>query len=816
MNDQSGRSVTRFITITLLLTALLPMSILGAYWIVHEISHYKEHAEHLVDDFMSRNRSRIKWEVVSVLDFIQREATVYQARRSAQLKNQTLQAHKVASYTHKRFLGSLPPSERQQSLLDAIEFTHANIDPARLLVFDHRGAVLLDLQPAVSTETDRNSQRTLDAKTIFTILKQVPEQVQQSTLGIPSKSNGKTSAADNNIAYFKRFKPLDWIIVSFFPTSALNDTHFKSQLILQIKSLQPTYSRYIFVADAAGNLLLGPYAGSSFFEMKDPHGKPIRETLQALQSKEGGFVEYVLEDENLIYQGPKLSYVSFNRDLQWFVGAGMLFEELDKSLADNQRSLNHTIRDFVRDGAVLFGLLLLLIIVTVRFLNRRIIRHVSALTEMLEDAVTHSRLQDENRFRFRENRYLVRHINEIISKKLASEKARSKSELKYRLLFMNLRDGYVETDVEDRIVEVNDSFCGMTGYSRAELLALSITDVIDLKMAPEDMEIYKELLLQTGYSELFEMNTRRKDGSFFAAEIQLYAVYEDEDFIGIRGLIRDISERKEAERREHLQHRQLIQADKLISLGILTSGVAHEINNPNQFIITHHALIKDIWEDSQRILDHYAEENGDFPLNGLPYSTVRENIPTFFKNVTEGTHRIQKIVSELKEFARDNPDDALEQIEINSVVESAVTLVYSQIKKATDHFSVSYGKRLPQMWGHYQRLEQVIINLIQNACQALPDRKSAIEVTTGFSESDNRLLVSVVDQGKGIAAEDLNRITDPFFTTRRDSGGTGLGLSISERIVNQHNGVLDFSSVPGKGTTARLVLPINKHDSIII
>jgi len=129
------------------------------------------------------------------------------------------------------------------------------------------------------------------------------------------------------------------------------------------------------------------------------------------------------------------------------------------------------------------------------------------------------------------------------------------------------------------------------------------------------------------------------------------------------------------------------------------------------------------------------------------------------------------------------------------------------LKKATDCFEVEYSAELPLLQGHVQRLEQVVVNLLMNACQSLPERHRCIVVKTGRLPGSPSIYLEVKDEGRGITAKDLPHVTDPFFTTRRDSGGTGLGLSISARIIKEHGGRLDVVSTPGQGTTVRVILP---------
>jgi len=150
-------------------------------------------------------------------------------------------------------------------------------------------------------------------------------------------------------------------------------------------------------------------------------------------------------------------------------------------------------------------------------------------------------------------------------------------------------------------------------------------------------------------------------------------------------------------------------------------------------------------------------------------------------------------------------------VDVNAVLRSAVALLSNMIMKSTNLFSIEYGKNLPVIKGNFQRFEQVIINLVQNACQALPDFRKGVFVSTSYDEKRGNIVVKVEDEGSGIPPEMLPHIVDPFYTTKSDSGGLGLGLSISSRIVKEHGGTLTFTSEPGNGTRAEIVLPIDRH-----
>lgn len=283
---------------------------------------------------------------------------------------------------------------------------------------------------------------------------------------------------------------------------------------------------------------------------------------------------------------------------------------------------------------------------------------------------------------------------------------------------------------------------------------------------------------------------------------------QDGEVIGVLGTYDDITDTLEEQKREKMREQQLIHADKMISLGILVSGVAHEINNPNQFILSHLTPLKRAFDGILPILEEYRAEFGDFRIAGMNYSDFKERLPGIFDNLVSGSNRIKNIVAELREYIADFPSEHTESIQFNSVVESALTLLDNLIKKSTIAFHVEYGQDLPFFKGHYQRLEQVIINLVQNACQALTSEKDAIRVSTQYDREQKEIVFTVADEGCGIPAEHMERVTDLFFTTKRDIGGTGLGLAISSKIALEHSGKLSFARGKEKGTVATLTIPL--------
>ncbi|MBI5056115.1 MAG: PAS domain-containing protein [Nitrospirae bacterium] len=271
---------------------------------------------------------------------------------------------------------------------------------------------------------------------------------------------------------------------------------------------------------------------------------------------------------------------------------------------------------------------------------------------------------------------------------------------------------------------------------------------------------------------------------------------------------RDITVRVRMEEESRLIQAKLIHANKMTSLGTLVSGVAHEINNPNTFIKSNAQFIAKTWKDVGRVLEKFSKKNGDFLAAGLPYSEVQRLMPEVIKGIDDGSVRIQEIVNNLRNFAKPEKANLDGKVNVNDIVVAAKTILNNHINKCTAKFQLICGKNIPSVRGSSQQIEQVVINLIMNSLESLKDKSCGVRVSTSYNKKSKYVIIRVKDEGVGMTRDTLERITEPFFTTKLERGGTGLGLSISYAIIKEHRGTLEFESEYRKGTTATVKLPV--------
>ncbi len=261
---------------------------------------------------------------------------------------------------------------------------------------------------------------------------------------------------------------------------------------------------------------------------------------------------------------------------------------------------------------------------------------------------------------------------------------------------------------------------------------------------------------------------------------------------------------------------QLLQSEKMASIGQLAAGVAHEINNPIGFVHSNLGTLENYIRDLFRVIEAYERAEHALAttsahcvevaeikkLLDLPY--LKEDIPALLNESREGITRVRKIVQDLKDFSRLDSSPDWQFADLRQGLDSTLNIVTNEIKYRAD--VVKQYDDIPDIECLPSQLNQVFMNLLVNAAHAIEGPRGTITLRTG--RQGDEVWVEVADTGKGIPAELRDRIFDPFFTTKPVGKGTGLGLSLAYGIVRKHNGRFELISEEGKGSTFRLVLPI--------
>lgn len=371
------------------------------------------------------------------------------------------------------------------------------------------------------------------------------------------------------------------------------------------------------------------------------------------------------------------------------------------------------------------------------------------------------------------------------------ERALSASEEKYRTLFESANDAIFLIDPESgAILDANRQAMATSGYSTDELRSMRIIDVHPPEEREKAEAIIKGVLDQGAIVSFGGTNLRTRDGRLIPLSISARLT----EFGGRRvivGIARDITDlRRAEEERAHIQ-RQLLQAEKLASLGQLAAGVAHEINNP----------LATIAGCAEGLIDRASDPS----LRALPSF---QDFPEYLAVIEEEAYRCKEITGGLLQFVRAEGADQ-EPTDINYLLEKSLELATHQLRfKGLDlHFDLT--PHLPILKTNQNRLRQVFLALAVNALEA-SEGKGSLTVRTlrGAAHSGGKIVIEFEDRGCGVPTELLGKIFEPFFTTKGQQRGTGLGLAICQGIVAEHGGRIELESEVGRGSLFRILLPI--------
>jgi signal transduction histidine kinase len=259
---------------------------------------------------------------------------------------------------------------------------------------------------------------------------------------------------------------------------------------------------------------------------------------------------------------------------------------------------------------------------------------------------------------------------------------------------------------------------------------------------------------------------------------------------------------------------QLVQSEKMASLGQLVAGIAHEIKNPLNFIYGNTGFLADYTQRLRNILEAYEKlpsitpeerEQIEALKKELNYAFIKEDLQILIDNFSEGARRINAIVSDLRTFSRMDTD-VLSDIDLHSSLDMSLNLLRNQYKGRVE-IHKDYGG-IPKIQGYSGKLSQVFMNLLSNAFHAIQEKG---DVWIRTHSLNGTVVVEIEDNGMGIPKENLHRIFEPFFTTKAVGQGTGLGLSISYGIIEQHQGKIHVSSTPRQGTIFTVRLPTTQE-----
>jgi PAS domain S-box-containing protein len=386
--------------------------------------------------------------------------------------------------------------------------------------------------------------------------------------------------------------------------------------------------------------------------------------------------------------------------------------------------------------------------------------------------------------------------NELKLQNIALQKAQAEteeSEQLYHSLLKTSPDGIIIIDLNGIVTEASDIALELFGNNASKNIeGIHFRQFIPKSSKRALIKIYRATLKE-GMAQNLEIKLNRIDKSEFSGEISTSQIKGNNgELTAFMAVIRDISERK-------LIEKQLRHSERMSGIGELATGMAHEINQPlNTISLSIDNILFSI--DNQSITEEY----------------LKTKLDKVFDNIS----RIKKIIDHVRTFSRDQDDFTQSAFEINTSINNCISMISEQMHHKDINLTFNAYTDLPTIKGNIYRFEQVILNLLVNAKDAIEEKKiknckkfkKHINLSTGLI--DNHILIEITDNGTGIKSEDIDKVLLPFYTTKPPGSGTGLGLSISYGIIKELGGEIEIQSSLLIGTTIKIKIPIIKMNKL--
>ena len=780
--------ITETFLYSMVILAFISVALVGYFWIMNEYERFKKEESSLREEYVDAQKTLIKHETDQVIDYVQFKISQAETRLKQIIRNRTHEAYDIAINLYNQHRATMNPAELKKIITDALRPIRYNtqrgyyfitrFDGVEILFADRpemEGKNLIDMQ---------DTQGKFVIRDMIAIARNSGEGFYRYAWTKPNKI-GKDFP---KIAFIKHFEPFDWLIgTGEYLDDVVND--IQQEVLARIENITFGEDGYIFAVQWNGLSLVDPQKGKNMIDLTDANGvKIIQELIKAAKSG-GGYVSYVMPkfDRDSTYH--KLSYTKAISDWQWLVGAGVNMDRIETVIEQKRASLRKRVNsDVLKIISILFAILLFVLLI-VKLVSNRSKKNFNLFTAFFSKAATESvKLESEN-FHFKEFETLAEAANRMIIKRNEAETALRKSERNYRQLVQSANSIIMRMNTAGTIIFFNNYAQDFFGYSKEEILGKNVIGTIvpprdnigfDLEGMIKDIGTHPERYVSN------ENENIRRNGERVRVTWMNKAIYDDESrvkeilCVGI-----DVTQKWQLEKR-------LAQAQKMEAIGTLAGGIAHDFNNILSAVLGYTELsLIDIPQDA----------------------AVRKNL----KQVLKAGGRAKELVQQILTYSRQRERE-MQPVKINLIVNEALKLLRASLP-STIQINNSIKSNLAVM-SDPTNIHQVIMNLCTNAGHAMQENGGLLEVSLTDVDIDadfakhhpglnpgKFVRLTVSDTGHGMSPEVIERIFDPFFSTKKQGEGTGMGLSVVHGIVKSHGGTLTVDSTPGQGSVFKAFFP---------
>ncbi|MFW5501331.1 MULTISPECIES: cache domain-containing protein [unclassified Maridesulfovibrio] len=791
--------------LTLCFSSILVFGGITAYYMV---SSYQEELEEAEAEIMGNVQESLKEDVLRIQDYINFSRNTARSTSLTSVKNSILEAHSLAMNIYERYKDVMAEDELKQIIKTTLAAMIYEFDDSYLFIISMDGVLELHTDAPETAGQNVLNSKTSDSRFILKEMISLAEKRGEGYIDYLWPKPGNPDVPYGKTSYIKLFAPYQWVL----GTGNYQDTitkHTQELVLRRLNKLNANGNEY-FAGTLEGTSLLGENQGRNIIELKSSDGIYIVQEFIEKAKSGGGYITYKSPSISSGFKTyKKMSYCASVPGWDWVIGANVNIERLEEKLQQKEAQLWDSLLLHI---AAVTSLICLFSLITMFFsgqFKRVLADNFSSFDNFFRKGTNSTVKIDRSKIDFTEFDNMAALANNMIDSRESAKSELLKSEITYREIFNATKDAIAVMDIQKRVfTDVNQTFLDFFGMERTESIGMS-PELISFNSPPYDNKYAAELFNKalSGESVHFEWMVKKKTGEpFWTDNLARVATIGGQKRLLI--VMRDITERRKMQK-------IMVQNEKMMSIGGLAAGMAHEINNPLGIIMQVTQNI--IRRTSPTLKSNLPDaEKCNIDLDNLRNYMDKRGINEYLRSIQEAGTRAAAIVKSMLEFSRKS-NSSKSSGRIEPVIETALSLAANDydFKKKYDFKTIKIIRDFnssPMFNFTEMEISQVILNLIKNAAQALIEEKNTHKIPTitiRTSSDENFVRIEIEDNGPGIPHEDLEKIFEPFYSTKGPGIGTGLGLSVSYYIItHNHGGTITADSNPGEGTRFTISLPI--------
>ncbi|MBF0226814.1 MAG: cache domain-containing protein [Desulfobacterales bacterium] len=782
----------------IILTSLASLGVLCLFWIYGEYNDFIWESELLRREYVQSQKRMLKNEVNSVVNYIEYMKNRTEIKLKNTIKERIYEAYEIALNIYKQNSDIKSPDEIKKMIKDALRPIRFNKGRGYYFILTMEG-----IEELFSDKPEMEGSNMLPiqggkgeyvAKEIIDLVRQQQEGFYQYTWSKPNNPSGFFP----KITFAKKFEPYDWVIgTGEYIDDVKNE--IQNEVLERIVGLRFGEEGYFFGSIYGGEPLFTngkiTKGTGSIWHLTDPNGVMItQEYNKIVKNSEGGFVDYAWHKLDSSTPSPKIAFVMGIPDWEWIIGAGVYIDTIESTIADNEKMIKkNLIEKFIKSFVFLSLILAYYLYLTRRnaIKFKKAINHFSSFFQKAANELINI---DPETLYFSELSLIADSANKMINDRKYAENSLKENEALLRTIAENFPNSYLSIVYKDFTV-------GFTSGQELKKQGLDSEMFVGKKV--EDIFGDKSEIVKENYQRTFEGQECTFE-LFMNAQYQLYRtvpLHEEDGSINcILSVVENITDRrlaekakKEAENERLRLEAQLRQTQKMEAIGTLAGGIAHDFNN----------MLAVILGNTELALDYISNENHAYEC------LLETKIASL---------RAKELIKQILDFSRKNNFER-EPIDITALLKECLRMVRASLP-TTIKIQKNICGNSEIFFANPTQIYQIIVNLCTNAAHAM-NFEGQLEILSEkitIEDTDNKIIqglnsgkymkISVSDTGSGIKPEHIDKIFDPYFTTKEVGKGSGLGLSVVYGIVKSHGGIITVYSELGKGSTFNVYLPI--------